>query len=368
MSKIDLERYKSACDYPGYIDEAAVERNLRDYIRALGVDRKIVELKRGWTLNEYPSLKRYTNRVLDYFISRSTIDAIAAIDAINAIAARDAIAARAARAAGAAIDARDAGAAGAAIDAIAAIAAINARAVEKEDAMKNLLCWCIQNCLRWRSDLSWLVVIFLGANQLRIKEVKKWSQPLFEAFCAGAWLLHWTDDTLFWVAKPTIHKDAQNRLHHDSHAAVISNLEDIYFWHGVFVQKSVICNPESITLQGIQSEKNAEVRRVLIERFGEVRYLEESGLEPIASDEKFGTIYTEIFNAGRPICRLRVVNRSPESDGSYKTYWLPINPGLYGGDAGRIPQAAAASTWRTTPGGKELLFECWKDYNPIIET
>ena len=316
MSKIDLERYKSACDYPGYIDEAAVERNLRDYIRALGVDRKIVELKRGWTLNEYPSLKRYTNRVLDYFISRSTIDAIAAIDAINAIAARDAIAAGAARAAGAAIDA------------IAAIAAINARAVEKEDAMKNLLCWCIQNCLRWRSDLSWLVVIFLGANQLRIKEVKKWSQPLFEAFCAGAWLLHWTDDTLFWVAKPTIHKDAQNRLHHDSHAAVISNLEDIYFWHGVFVQKSVICNPESITLQDIQSEKNAEVRRVLIERFGEVRYLEESGLEPIASDEKFGTIYTEILNAGRPICRLRVINRSPELDGSYKPYWLPINPGL----------------------------------------
>ena len=45
-----------------------------------------------------------------------------------------------------------------------------------------------------------------------------------------------------------------------------------------------------------------------------------------------------------------------------------INPAHYRGDAGRIPQAAVASTWRTTPGGKELFFKRWQDYSPAMET
>ena len=44
------------------------------------------------------------------------------------------------------------------------------------------------------------------------------------------------------------------------------------------------------------------------------------------------------------------------------------HPALYDGDAGRYSQAAVASTWRTTPGGKELFFRNWRDYQPAIET
>lgn len=142
----------------------------------------------------------------------------------------------------------------------------------------------------------------------------------------------------------------------------------VYAIHGARVPEYVINRPHEITVVKIKAEKNAEVRRIMIERFGEVRYIEESGMKPIAHDDKFGTIYLEEHEAGRPTARLRVTNRTAEPDGSFKIYWLPFNPTLYNGDAARIPQAAAASTWRTTPGGKELLFKDWRKYHPAVET
>ncbi len=219
--------------------------------------------------------------------------------------------------------------------------------------------------------MSWIATTYLGACQNKNRIVEAWSKPLFEAFIAGAWLLHWTDDTLYWISKPAIHTESINgrkRLHGESHAAFESDVEDLFFWHGVLVPDFVILSPKSITIEHIKSEKNAEVRRIMIERFGEIRYIKESGLKPVAQDDKFGTIYIERLESGRPICRLRVVNRSPEPDGSFKIYWLAVNPEHYNGAAGKIPQAASASTWRTTPGGKELMFSDWRDYDPAVET
>ena len=92
------------------------------------------------------------------------------------------------------------------------------------------------------------------------------------------------------------------------------------------------------------------------------------GIKAVAHDENFGTLYNENLNAGRPICKLRVVNRSPEPDGSFRVYWLSVNPEHYNGDAGRIPQAAVASTWRTTPGGSNLLYPDYNKYRPTVET
>jgi hypothetical protein len=211
----------------------------------------------------------------------------------------------------------------------------------------------------------------LGAIQLQKQEVKKWTQPLFEAFVAGAWLLHWTEDTLYWVAKPIVHVEKianSRRLHNDKYAALESDVENLYFWHGVLVPAFVVVRPDWITMKHITSEDNIEVRRVMIERYGEDRYIVDSAMKPVATDKRFGDLYVQVLEAGRPISRLRVVNRSPEPDGSFRIYWLPINPAHYGGDAGRIPQAAVASTWRATPEGKELFFKNWRDYNPVLET
>ncbi len=108
----------------------------------------------------------------------------------------------------------------------------------------------------------------------------KWSGPLLDSYLSGAWYLFWTDDVLYWVAKPNVFAEtiaSGRRLHRDDGPAVENDVENIYFWHGVFVPAYVVLCPEHITLGEIQAEKNAEVKRILIERWGWTRYLHAVG-------------------------------------------------------------------------------------------
>jgi hypothetical protein len=89
---------------------------------------------------------------------------------------------------------------------------------------------------------------------------------------------------------------------------------------------------------------------------------------PVASDPIFGDLYHKPMDAGTPIAKICVTNRTAEPDGEFRKYWLDINPAHYDGDAGRVPQAAVASTWRTKPAGTELFFKDYRDYSPTLET
>lgn len=190
---------------------------------------------------------------------------------------------------------------------------------------------------------------------------------MYEAFIAGVWFVYWTESTLYWVAKPTVHKERPRRLHCADGPAIESDIENLYFWHGVLVPSFVVVKPEWITTKHIETEDNAEVRRVMIERYGESRYIVDSGMKPIAHDEVFGTLYESPLKGQWPDARIiRVVNRSPEPDGSFRPYWLNVNGSHYAGDAATIPQAAIASTWRTKEGA--LAFANYKDYAPQVET
>ena len=86
--------------------------------------------------------------------------------------------------------------------------------------------------------------------------------------------------------------------------------------------------------------------------------------ELLAEDPRFGKLH----EYGGALVVAEVINATPEKDGARKTCWLPVKASLYDGDAGRIVQAAVASTWRTTPGGLELFFKDWRKYDPTVET
>ena len=84
--------------------------------------------------------------------------------------------------------------------------------------------------------------------------VRVTSGPVLDAFLAGAWMLHFTDDTLYWVAKPAVHVETipgGRRLHSDKTAALESAVERLYFWHGVLVPAFVVVRPDWITLDHI---------------------------------------------------------------------------------------------------------------------
>ena len=329
--------FADACSYPGLLDEQAVERSLADYLAALRVERKIVRLRDGWNLAEHESLNRQANAILDDFAQRTGRTAPV----------------RAARAARAALDALDARAALAALDALAAR--------DGSRALHRFTAWCIQSRSWgwwWRFDLSYLSTTYIGARQLGKPSVENWSRPIYEAFLAGAWLIHFTDDTLYWVAKPTVHTEsAENawngrRLHSETTAALESAVERLYFWHGILVPAFVVVRPDWITLKHIADEENAEVRRILIERFGAERYVVELGATREQADD-----YGELYRVARPddsdLVMVRVINSTPEPDGTSKVYWLRVPP--------TIESAREAVAWT-------FGIERAHDYAPVAET
>lgn len=80
-----------------------------------------------------------------------------------------------------------------------------------------------------------------------------------------------------------IDRDERGRLHSPTRAAICwPDGWGLHMWHGVRVPAHVIEAPASITVAEIEAEQNAEVRRVMIERYGAARYLLDSGAKPVS--------------------------------------------------------------------------------------
>ena len=215
-------------------------------------------------------------------------------------------------------------------------------------------------------DASWIACLSIGGAELGSLEEQKWL-PVLESLEAGAWLYWVCNDLVTVVCLPEIYTDSTNRPHKKDGPAFVSLDLKYWFWKGVLVDQWIIEEPEKISVVKIDAEINSEVRRVLIERYGEDRYIIDSGLSPIAKDS-FGELFRKDFSEDEPLVYIKLRNSTVEPDGTYRDYFLSVNPTHYNGDAGKIPQAAVASTWRTKPEGTELFFKDWHDYQPAIET
>jgi hypothetical protein len=159
----------------------------------------------------------------------------------------------------------------------------------------------------------------------------------------------------------SVRRDERGRLHNSNGPSVTypdGGVFELYAWHGLRVSKSVICDP--VTIERIESEQNAEIRRVLVERFGQARYVKESNAVKVQSDD-FGTLYRKDQAGDEPIFMVNVI--CPTTG---REYMLGIDPSAYGGLAGKQAKAAVASTWRDEDT-KELVFAtpeeyCWESH------
>jgi hypothetical protein len=59
-------------------------------------------------------------------------------------------------------------------------------------------------------------------------------------------------------------------------------------WQGIRVEERIVLHPESITTTEILQERNAERRRVLLDRFGTARFLKETKAELLDQDQDSG--------------------------------------------------------------------------------
>ena len=178
-----------------------------------------------------------------------------------------------------------------------------------------------------------------------------------------------TPDFTIISDRPEIIKvDEQNRLHSENGPAVKwrDEMEQFYF-HGVGVPGFVIVSPEKITIKDIEQEKNAEIRRIMIQRYkgGVKAYMKDSNAKKVSEDE-WGIIWLKERGDDFPLVVVEVVNSTPEPDGSFKHYWLRVSSQAYNGDTMKYPQAAIASTWRRKDGS--LAFENWREYVPTKQS
>jgi hypothetical protein len=151
----------------------------------------------------------------------------------------------------------------------------------------------------------------------------------------------------------------------------------VYAVHGVqipFQKRYIVERPEMITVAEIEAENNAEMRRIMIDRYGAARYITDSGAvvtHQLPDDYKVAGLRTAriLFKEVRDdeaIVYVDLLNSTPEPDGSSRRYMLRVDPRAYNGEATHNAHAAAASTWRNADGS--LAFPRWQDYAPHAES
>jgi hypothetical protein len=122
-----------------------------------------------------------------------------------------------------------------------------------------------------------------------------------------------------------------------------------YFWRGVQVPADIVLRPDRITVPRIDGEVNVEIRRILIERYGQARFLVDGGAAIRHRDET-GILYWRDVANDEPLVMVQVTNRTPEPDGSFKDYFLRVPPTM------ETARDAVAWTFAT------------KSYRPTVET
>lgn len=215
-----------------------------------------------------------------------------------------------------------------------------------------------------RSDVSGgmhMTAAWQAASSLALIYI--WA-PLLQAYEAGLWLLFVVQSEAILVPRPRM-KIRDGRLHSDDGPAVSwTGGACYYFLDGIQVDPSVVLDPDSITLQMILDEKNLELRRVLAERFGIKRYLQEVGARVVHEDET-GRLWQEdirlymkpgsannAIRRGVPFTFVEVTNATLESDGSQRRFFLRVPPTM------RTAREAVAWTFALEPD----------QYRPIVET
>jgi hypothetical protein len=144
-----------------------------------------------------------------------------------------------------------------------------------------------------------------------------------------------------------------HRLHNSQGPAIIwPDGWGLWTIHGVRVTQQIVEAPETLTPKQITGEPNAEVRRIMLERFGAERYVRELGAKRVQADD-YGALYRVELGDDEPLVMVELENSTPEPDGSHKVYWLRVPP--------TITTAREAVAWT-------FGYEKSDEYQPEFET
>jgi len=151
---------------------------------------------------------------------------------------------------------------------------------------------------------------------------------------------------------PMLLTDMQGRLHNE-HGPAIEHNDGwcVYARKGSPIPERVIRFGYRKNLQDIDHEQNLEIRRHLIEMYGIEQYLKDAEAVKIQEDE-CGALYVKDDIMDESLKMVKVLNSTPEPDGSINTYFLRVPPDM--------KTAREAVAW--------TFFMTEDEYHPDIET
>jgi hypothetical protein len=150
--------------------------------------------------------------------------------------------------------------------------------------------------------------------------------PLVEAVELGLWAFWVLSDEIIAVPRPDVHLEGGKLHREDGPAIQWPGGARYWYWRGVRVDEAVVLDPRSIRLKDILDELNVEKRRVLLERYGQGRFLAEMKATIVDSDPDIGVLYRREISGDEPLVMVKVRNTTPEPDGSHRDYWLRVPP------------------------------------------
>ena len=177
-------------------------------------------------------------------------------------------------------------------------------------------------------DASWIGFYNFFREVCGLTEITEPIQGLTKITESASWF--WPHENICWMSdRPYIVKqDDRNRLHNETGPAYAHrDAWSLYYIHGVRVPELVVMNPELITVKMIEDEKNAEVRRIMVDRYGQERYRQDCGAVVLHQDD-FGVLKRKELLGDEPIVFVEVINSTMEPDGTFKNYSIRVHPDL----------------------------------------
>lgn len=176
-------------------------------------------------------------------------------------------------------------------------------------------------------DAPWLSFFDYVYNVLNIKCVEPILGHIELAKHCGRWSPY-SENIIFQDRPTVIEFDNEKRLHCDTGPALAyGDGTEVFIIHGVNVPREVVMEPEKITVEMINNERNAEIRRIMLEKYGFRRYLEQTPDVHFVSEDESGQLYYHDMATDNGNVRLyfvKVINGSPEPDGTFKQYILTV--------------------------------------------
>ena len=126
----------------------------------------------------------------------------------------------------------------------------------------------------------------------------------------------------------TLTVDALNRPHNDTGPfCQWSDGTALYSIHGVQVPEWLLTRPERLTIDSIHAEQNAEVKRIMVERYGLAKYVLDAQFEVLDADlDPLGQPRRLLRRDGLIVVEL--TNSTVDAGGTRRKYFVPVHPEL----------------------------------------